>query len=687
MSRSGPAALAWWYLLGWLCSSSTGAGVHAVLETSFAGRVQEQVVPTRKGCPRPCINKGHCNHEKGRCECPWGYAGDACEVDRMAACRQTPDDPGSCGFISPKNCECFRECFRLYCSRYGTQTHKCSAGWGFDIGDSPCWLYGSGGSAANGTAAGGGGGSSVAVLPAAAQNSSAYPEDPENNTVWYSQIPELYGQTEYKPDMLLKDVNRKHKSPYDRPHLVWHRANHRAHPLSRCGASRCSNGRGFCLQYDGRPEPECVCHFGFNGTQCEQGDNWEACWFSPDCGGHGTCHSGFCSCKDGRWGIACHRSAAVAPAVPGTIPDMRVATRFKIYMYDLPWDVAFPFEVQEDAHGRDPMYTAYEYFLKYFITDNIVRTENPYEAHLFYVPALNFFYSGNLRPPEYHLEAVMDHVKTAWPFYNRSGGRDHFIFLTGDRGACHMPRDMQDSMIKVVHFGMQKQGLNWTSMEHNKEYGCIRMRQDLVVPPHPNDHKPLWPVGAAAYFQRIAAAGGHDAGRNITFLFAGGVGEGEYSGGTRQAVRALLLNITDPAIMFVEGRRDDYVDLLWRSQFCLAAYGHGWGIRVMQSIQFGCIPVIIQDHVYQAFEDFLPYEEFSVRLPLRDVPRLLELLRSYSPEQLAALRLGMAKYFRAFIWNRDQGGEAFEWTLAGLQRRAANMHAGLFRRHRRRRHV
>lgn len=45
------------------------------------------------------------------------------------------------------------------------------------------------------------------------------------------------------------------------------------------------------------------------------------------------------------------------------------------------------------------------------------------------------------------------------------------------------------------------------------------------------------------------------------------------------------------------------------------------------------------------------------------------------------------RYFRAFIWNRDQGGEAFEWTLAGLQRRAANMHAGLFRRHRRRRHV
>ncbi|KAG2444152.1 hypothetical protein HYH02_009091 [Chlamydomonas schloesseri] len=675
---------------------AASATVRRVLDASNPGLTQDQVVPARRSCPRPCVNKGHCNYEKGRCECPWGYSGEACEVDRMAACRQTPDDPGSCGYIWPKNCECYRECYRLYCSRYGTDTNRCSSGWGSDIHDAPCWLYGTDGSSSSnktGTSAAAavGGGSSnsssgLKLLPVAAQNSSAYPEDPEHNTVWYAQIPELFGQTEYQTGMLLQDESRKHKSPYDRPHLVWHRANHRAHPLSACGPARCSNGRGFCLQYDGRPLPECVCHFGFNGTQCEQEDNWEACWFSPDCGGLGTCHSGFCSCKDGRWGIACHRSSAAAPAVPGTIPDLRVATRFKIYMYDLPWDVAFPYEVQEDAHGRDPMYTSYELFLKYFITDNVVRTENPYEAHLFYVPALNFFYSGNLRAPEHHLEAVMEHVKSAWPFYNRSGGRDHFVFLTGDRGSCHMPRALQDSMIKVVHFGMQKQGLNWTWMGHNQDYGCIRLRQDLVVPPHPNDHKPLWPVGTAAYFKRIEAAGGHDpAGRNITFLFAGGVGEGEYSGGARQAVRALLSNVSDPAVLFVEGRRDDYVELLWRSQFCLAAYGHGWGIRLMQAIHFGCVPVIIQDHVYQAFDDFLPYEEFSVRLRLSEVPRLLDILRSYGAEQRAALRLGMAKYYRAFIWDREHGGEAFEWTLAGLQRRAANLHAGLFRRHHRRR--
>ena len=56
-----------------------------------------------------------------------------------------------------------------------------------------------------------------------------------------------------------------------------------------------------------------------------------------------------------------------------------------------------------------------------------------------------------------------------------------------------------------------------------------------------------------------------------------------------------------------------------------------------------------------------------------DVPHMVELLRAYSEEQLAALRLGLARYYRAFIWEREWGGTAYEWTLAGLQRRAYNL--------------
>jgi hypothetical protein len=50
-------------------------------------------------------------------------------------------------------------------------------------------------------------------------------------------------------------------------------------------------------------------------------------------------------------------------------------------------------------------------------------------------------------------------------------------------------------------------------------------------------------------------------------------------------------------------------------RFCLAPYGWGWGIRLTQTLLLGCVPVIIQPHVFQPFEDVLDYDAFSVRLP------------------------------------------------------------------------
>ena len=79
---------------------------------------------------------------------------------------------------------------------------------------------------------------------------------------------------------------------------------------------------------------------GFNGSSCEQEDPEEACWFSPNCSGHGKCKSGFCHCDQGYWGLGCGRSRAYA-LLPGSqaIPS---ATKLRIYMYDLPSHVTFP---------------------------------------------------------------------------------------------------------------------------------------------------------------------------------------------------------------------------------------------------------------------------------------------------------------------------------------------------------
>ncbi|EFJ48507.1 hypothetical protein VOLCADRAFT_90801 [Volvox carteri f. nagariensis] len=228
----------------------------------------------------------------------------------MAVCRQTPDDPGSCGFIMPKNCECYRECYRLYCSKYGPDTNKCTnQWWGAELFDATCWLYGS---------------EERGPSTDRPQNSSWYPEDPERETVWFARIPEMAGQSDYSdPELRLKDEQRRFKSPWDRPWLVWHRAPNTAQPLSRC-PNNCSNGRGVCIQREDATQPECMCHYGFTESDCGAPQPpSKPCWFSPNCGGRGRCQSGFCKCDDGAWGVGCHRTAAFQPATPGAVPDLR----------------------------------------------------------------------------------------------------------------------------------------------------------------------------------------------------------------------------------------------------------------------------------------------------------------------------------------------------------------------------
>lgn len=50
-------------------------------------------------------------------------------------------------------------------------------------------------------------------------------------------------------------------------------------------------------------------------------------------------------------------------------------------------------------------------------------------------------------------------------------------------------------------------------------------------------------------------------------------------------------------------------------------------------------------------------------------PQLADILRSISPEELTRLRQGVSKYWRAFIWDQQAGGQAYNFTVLGLQRR------------------
>ncbi len=73
-------------------------------------------------------------------------------------------------------------------------------------------------------------------------------------------------------------------------------------------------------------------------------------------------------------------------------------------------------------------------------------------------------------------------------------------------------------------------------------------------------------------------------------------------------------------------------------------------MRFVIAMHMGCIPVVTSDHVVQPLEGVVPFEEFAVRVPNRDLPHLVALLRAIPAHERARLRLGMAKWHRAFIW-------------------------------------
>lgn len=47
-------------------------------------------------------------------------------------------------------------------------------------------------------------------------------------------------------------------------------------------------------------------------------------------------------------------------------------------------------------------------------------------------------------------------------------------------------------------------------------------------------------------------------------------------------------------------------------------------------------PLPLQEHVFQPYENLLPYEDFSIRLTNADLPRLREILRSVTEDEVGA---------------------------------------------------
>jgi hypothetical protein len=80
-----------------------------------------------------------------------------------------------------------------------------------------------------------------------------------------------------------------------------------------------------------------------------------------------------------------------------------------------------------------------------------------------------------------------------------------------------------------------------------------------------------------------------------------------------------------------------------------------------------------QDGIYQPYEDLLPYHTFSLRYSKQDIPTLAAQLRQVPPKQVISMYKALRRVHKAFLWPKELGGKAYEYTVASLHARLHRM--------------
>ncbi len=88
----------------------------------------------------------------------------------------------------------------------------------------------------------------------------------------------------------------------------------------------------------------------------------------------------------------------------------------------------------------------------------------------------------------------------------------------------------------------------------------------------------------------------------------------------------------------------DFVEIMCRSIFTLCPRGYGkTSFRMYEAMQLGSIPVYLYDDPWLPYADVLDWNEFSVLVPLAEVPRLHEILASKTSAEIARMQQRIAE--------------------------------------------
>ncbi|KAJ0736118.1 putative xylogalacturonan beta-1,3-xylosyltransferase [Helianthus annuus] len=280
------------------------------------------------------------------------------------------------------------------------------------------------------------------------------------------------------------------------------------------------------------------------------------------------------------------------------------------------------------------IYACEGWFLKLMEANKQFVTDDPNEAHLFFIPFSSRLLQQTLYVRHSHsrdnlIQFMKNHTEmlmTKYPFWNRTNGSDHFL------AACHdwAPAETRGRLLNTIR------ALCNADIQTGFQIG-----KDVSLP--------------TTYVQSatnpLKTVGGEPPSNRPTLAFFAGFMHGN--------VRPVLLshwgNDTDMKIFsrlpHVKGNQN-YIDYMKTSKFCICARGFAvHSPRVVESLFYNCVPVIISDNYVPPFFNVLNWESFAVFILEKEIPDLKRILLSISHEKYVEMYERVKRVQEHFFWH------------------------------------
>ncbi|KAI3977585.1 hypothetical protein MKX01_000498 [Papaver californicum] len=280
------------------------------------------------------------------------------------------------------------------------------------------------------------------------------------------------------------------------------------------------------------------------------------------------------------------------------------------------------------------IYASEGWFMKVMEDNKQFVVSDPSKAHLFYMPFSSRMLQLTLYVRDSHkrnnladyLKNYVDLLATKYPFWNRTGGRDHFLVACHD-WAPFETRHHMDNCIKVL-----------CNANAARDF---KIGKDMTLPEAQirKVEDPLRDLG-----------GKPSSKRSILAFFAGGM---------HGYLRPILLQHwkNDPDMKIYGelprlNNRMNYAQHMKSSKYCICARGYEVNSpRVVEAIFYECIPVFISDNYVPPFFEVLDWEAFAVFVAEDDIPKLKDILLAIPEKKYREMQKRVKKVQQHFLWH------------------------------------